>query len=83
MDASLMFARLAAELTNDEEKAFLTSVFVADAASLIEDGHDAQAVAAALAVVSALVAGKAPESPAFLRRCKQLARKYRGTKLHA
>lgn len=49
------------------EKAFLMSMFVADAASLMKDRHDAQAAAAALLVVSISISGQAAERDAFPR----------------
>lgn len=64
-----------------DEVGFLVSVLVADAASILEDGHDAKALAAALAFTATLVEGKAPESTEYLRHCKRLARKYRAVKL--
>lgn len=63
------------------EVAHLISIYVADTASYMEDGHSAPAVAAALSFVACLVAGQKPESPAFLKQCQRLARRYRAVKL--
>lgn len=66
-----------------DEVAHLIAIFVADTASYMEDGHSAPAVAAALSFVACLAAGQKPESPAFLKQCQRLARKYRDVKLNS